>query len=375
MQHNRDSVHYWHENAARTPLLTTAQEITLGRLIQLWQNSEDPSPQVIRRGKKAKDRMIKSNLKLVISVCKKFSKRISHKANLEMVDLYQEGVFGLSRAAEKFDPESGYKFSTYAYWWISQAVRRTVETQLSTIRVPNGAKQIYFRWQYRPEGQTLEQFAKAEGKKVSDVRTYLECYQRAQTCSLDQVVSGKENEASALMDVISTGEPDENSEDCIDILSELHQIPEIKDSLAILELGQEVRPAELASLLDCCTGHVHRKLKDHRANVREHCPNDLRRRLHVKELNPCVKIDRKIDPIDLSPMPETISSNGHKTLEEEVVAAIAEVQESEAPKPTRRKRRTTAEIAEATTISLKINGMDMQGTAADIAAVLRAYAI
>ena len=373
MRNSTDTVNFWHQQASRAPLLTTAQEITLGRSIQAWLTAEDPNRQIIRRGKKAKDRMIQSNLKLVISVCKKYSKRISRSANLEIVDLYQEGVIGLNRAAEKFNPESGYKFSTYAFWWISQAVRRVIETQVNTIRMSNVATQIYFRWRYKPEGQTLEQFAEAEGKPISYVKGYLEAHQRSQAVSLDHVLKSNDSGSTVLMDCISTGESDENSEEYVDVLNELQQIPEIKDSLAILELGQEAKPSEIAPLLDCSPCAVRKKLKDHQANVREHCPNDLRRRLNVKELNPYVKIDRKIDPVDLSPMSE-VSSNGHQSLEAEAIAVINEVQ-TEEPAKRLRKRRTAAEVAAAGTVALKINGMDMQGTAADVAAVLKAYSV
>ena len=375
MRNSTDTIAFWHQHAARAPLLTTAQEIALGRSIQAWLTAEDPNRQIIRRGKKAKDRMIQSNLKLVISVCKKYSKRITRSANLEVVDLYQEGVIGLNRAAEKFNPESGYKFSTYAFWWISQAVRRVIETQVNTIRMSNIATQIYFRWKYKPEGQTLEQFAEAEGKPISYVKGYLEAHQRAQVRSLDCVLKGNGKENSVLMDCISTGESDENSEEYVDVLNELQQIPEIKDSLAILELSQEAKSTELAPLLDCSAMGVKKALKDHQANVREHCPNDLRRRLNVKELNPCVRLINNVPSVEVSPMPETISSNGHCTsLEAEAIAVINEVQTEEPAKPPR-KRRTSAEVAAAGTVALKINGMDMQGTAADVAAVLKAYSV
>ena len=78
-----DTVAFWHNHAARTPMLKPAQEITLGKTIQAWLSAEDPSPQLIRRGKKAKERMITSNLKLVVSICQKYSKRVNRTANLE----------------------------------------------------------------------------------------------------------------------------------------------------------------------------------------------------------------------------------------------------------------------------------------------------
>ena len=384
-----DTIAFWHEQAARTPMLKPAQEILLGKTIQEWISAEDPSPQLIRRGKKAQDRMIKSNLKLVISVCKKYSRRISRTANLEIIDLYQEGVIGLNRAAERFNPESGYKFSTYAFWWISQAVRRVVETQLTTIRAPNTAVQLHMRFLYRPEGQTLEQFAEAEGKPIEWVRQYLEGFNVVQTLSLDSVVSNINESCITRADIASTGVQDIEETEFRDILQQLKATPEIQDSLAILELSQQCKPGEMAPLLGCGVNSVRIKLKDCAAQIREHMPADLRERLNGKELNSYVRIEPIISLYEPSPlrelalinccstepelMPE-ISTNGHHSLEAEAIAVIDELQ---TPEPTKqpRKRRSSAEVAASGTVALKINGMDMEGTAADVAAVLKAYSV
>ena len=139
-----DPISWYLATIGRIPLLTPAEEIELGNQVQQMMTlTEDGSIAVdsdqfsshdrrmIRVGRRAKQRMMKANLRLVVSVAKKYQGK-----GLELLDLIQEGSLGLERAVEKFDPTRGYKFSTYAFWWIRQSMTRAIACQSRTIRLP-----------------------------------------------------------------------------------------------------------------------------------------------------------------------------------------------------------------------------------------------
>ena len=148
-----DSVRAYLRDIGRVPLLEHDEEILLGRKVQRLMeikkvqdeleisDKEDVAKVLgitvkqlkreIRDGEKAKEKMVTANLRLVVSVAKKYTKR-----NMELLDIIQEGTIGLVRGVEKFDPGRGYKFSTYAYWWIRQGITRAIAEKSRAIRLP-----------------------------------------------------------------------------------------------------------------------------------------------------------------------------------------------------------------------------------------------
>ena len=162
-QYTEDSIRLYLQEIGRIRLLRADEEIELAREIadlleleriredmvdgsDIWEDPEDVTDEAwaaevdmplmdfrrrLGRGRRAKEKMVQSNLRLVVSIAKKYMNR-----GLSFQDLIQEGSLGLIRAAEKFDHEKGYKFSTYATWWIRQAITRAIADQSRTIRLP-----------------------------------------------------------------------------------------------------------------------------------------------------------------------------------------------------------------------------------------------
>ncbi|MBR0465797.1 RNA polymerase sigma factor RpoD [Candidatus Saccharibacteria bacterium] len=113
-----DSVRLYLREIGKIPLLTPEEEAELAQ-------------RIVKGDKKAKDKMVESNMRLVVSIAKRYGGR-----GLDFLDLIQEGNTGLLRAVEKFDPSKGFKFSTYATWWVRQAITRAIADQARTIRIP-----------------------------------------------------------------------------------------------------------------------------------------------------------------------------------------------------------------------------------------------
>ena len=123
----------------RYPLLTKNQEILLARHVVIWVNDKDATDRQKRMGKRAFEKLVNCNLRLVVSIAKKFRNRVT---KAELLDLIQEGNIGLSHGIKKFDPERGYALSTYVYWWVRQGITRYLSCSDRIIRLPSHAGEV-----------------------------------------------------------------------------------------------------------------------------------------------------------------------------------------------------------------------------------------
>ena len=210
-----DVVRQYLREIGRVAMLSEEEELTLARLVQrreriLEEHPELETPEadlagvaralgmgeaalrlMLHQGRRAKERMIQANLRLVVAVAKKYQ-----QPGLELLDLVQEGTLGLERGVERFDPTRGFRFSTYAYWWIRQGITRAIASQGRMIRLPShiNEKLGRIRKAQRELAQrlgrtaTLQELAAALNLSEAVVRQTLE--QQSQPVSLERRMGG-----------------------------------------------------------------------------------------------------------------------------------------------------------------------------------------
>ena len=206
-----DGIQAYLRRIAAIPLLTPDEEVHLGTIVRRWQHSPSPTPTELRSGRRAMDRMVKANLRLVVSVCRY---QLREPAGVDLMDLIQAGNIGLIRAVELFDPSRGYRFSTYAYWWIRQAVRRGQAEQGQILRVPLSLRKLAVAVQVLRQASPslpLEELAVQLGTEPARLIHALEAHQAGRVMSLDQPIGAEED--GQLLDVLSDGREPQMEDD------------------------------------------------------------------------------------------------------------------------------------------------------------------
>ena len=246
-----DGVGSYLSEIGRIPLLSKDEEILLGKQVKEWmelpelKQPSNKQKRIIRVGRRAKERMVKANLRLVVHIAKKHQQ--DGLRNLDLMDLVQEGTLGLTRGVEKFDPERGYKLSTYCYWWIKQGITRAIANQERSIRLPINCIDVQRRITkyldtFKDEHgrfPTFEECAEASNVTLPTLRAYIEHVDKP--TSLDQVINSEVTDKTLLELVVSNDKsPEEELEtqSCLDQLEALlAQLPERNRQMLELRYG------------------------------------------------------------------------------------------------------------------------------------------
>lgn len=259
----RDAIQAYLNDIGRYPLLTKAQEVMLGTQVQAWMAIQDKDRseytqeelRIEKIGKRAREKFINCNLRLVVNIARKY---IRHARTLDFMDLVQEGNIGLARAVEKFDPTRGYAMSTYAYWWIRQAIQRAMQSSDSTIRLAISVHESLFAIKRASEILSKENGRDATLKEISEYTGMdLEMIQSALDAPVAQISLDRTcrdaDDSSSILDMIADPRNSNTLEDAEDRLNieamyvAFHEYLDENTRYVILERNKE-KPATWGEL-------------------------------------------------------------------------------------------------------------------------------
>lgn len=307
---NPDMVRQYLQEISRFPLLSAEQEIAYSRQIQQMiaiEQATSALKQKLHRepmrselaadvgkdetelnriqqlGQRAKQKMVTSNLRLVVSIAKKYQ-----WSKLELLDLLQEGAIGLQRGVEKFDPNRGYKFSTYAYWWIREAIMRAIAEKSRTVRLPVHLteKFVQIRKVQRELSQKLgrrastEEIAQVIGVEPQQMREYLGAF-RPLVSLEKRVGEEREMELQEIIPSDSISIDELVTQECLreDITKLLASLKPIQREVLILRYGldseRQLTAQEVAQQLNISPQKV-RQIQQQIMNTLRRFANDIR---------------------------------------------------------------------------------------------------